>query len=80
VRNSTEIGENLGKKVIIDGYGRIPLLGGYKNITFDDDIETKSCGYVKGSVDIRQGNETYGDLVSFKDVMYLKDDLAEDYC
>jgi hypothetical protein len=77
VRNSTDIGESLGNKPIIDGYGRIPLLGGYKNITFDDDIETKSCGYVKGSVGIRQGNKTYSDLVTFKDVMYLKDDMAE---
>ena len=56
------------------------MLGGFKKrYQWQDDIETKSCGYVKGSVDIRQGNKTYSDLVVFKDVMYLKDDLAEEY-
>lgn len=81
MRNSKDIGDALGHKPIIDGFGRIPLLGGYVNITLatDDDIETKSCGYVKGSVNLRSGNTTYGDLVVYKDVMYLKDDLAEEY-
>ena len=42
-------------------------------------MTTKSCSYVKKSVDARWGNKTYGDLYVFNDTMYLKDDLADDY-
>ncbi len=44
-----------------------------------DDIETRSCEYVRASSSLIWDNTTYGDIVAFKDVMYLKDDLRDKY-
>lgn len=44
-----------------------------------DDIETKSCDYIKEAVNLRWDNTTYGDKVAFPDVMYLKDELRDKY-
>ena len=46
---------------------------------FYDDIETRSCDYVKAATDLRWDNTTYGDIVAFEDVMYLKDELRDKY-
>jgi hypothetical protein len=78
-RRSAAIKTDLQKKSIIPGYSRIPIYTYMERPIFFDDIETRSCDYVKAANDIRWDNETYGDKVTFKDVMYLRDDLRDKY-
>lgn len=46
---------------------------------YEDDIETKSCAYVRSNSELIWGNTTYGDKVAFEDVMMLKDYLIDKY-
>jgi hypothetical protein len=69
----------LGNKAIIQGYSRIPIYTWMAGPIIFDDIETKSCDYVKESNVLRWDNTTYGDRVAFPDVMYLKDALKDKY-
>jgi hypothetical protein len=70
----------MGANAIIGGYSRIPIYT-YMSATISpfDNIDTKSCGYVKQANDVRWGNTTYGDLIAFPDVMYLRDELRDKY-
>ena len=69
----------LGNNAIIEGYSRIPIYTWMAGPVIFDDIETKSCDYVKASNVLRWDNTTYGDKVVFNDVMYLKDALKDKY-
>ena len=66
---------DLEDKAIIDGYSRIPIYTWMAGPNFFDDIETKSCDYVRSNSELRWDNTTYGDKVAFDDIMYLKYEL-----
>mmetsp|Transcript_14507 Transcript_14507/g.24758 ORF Transcript_14507/g.24758 Transcript_14507/m.24758 type:complete len:179 (-) Transcript_14507:799-1335(-) len=79
VRRGLELKTSLDTKSIVEGYTRIPIHTYMDRPQFDDDIETKSCGYVAQSNTKRWEDTAYGDKYVFNEHMDLVDSMRDKY-
>ena len=80
VRRSVEIGVSLGKKAAPDGYGQIPIHTYIKQMPeMKDDVTPDACKYVIEANYVRWRQTEWDDLHVFSDVLWLRDNLRDEY-